>query len=1026
MPDFNKILAEILVDADKLADSLAQIQVPKAQYAIYMTPRTGSSWLRDLLRSTYCLGWPEEWFNTHLIRAYADSANVNTLRDYARLNRGRGHSKNGVYGVTLSWWDVISLWPDILTNPNSNFFEHFPIDDTHAFALFRKDLAAQAVSIYRLRQTKLFDTVNSTQKNHAEADKNFTYDSVKIHECLQHIVENENQMLRYFDIYNINPHFLYYEDITAADKTKIVEFFCDIICPQSVSEQILNAKSKHKKIGSTKSVSFTERFRFDYSDLLIELEDNRRHIFERAKVFATNQESENEVFIPRVTASITGARKNKALESHSPRLSVIIPVYGGLLSVKKCLESVLKAECDTDHDVIVIYDAGPDKRVETFLDTLSEGQHIRLYKNQQNIGFVKSVNKGFDVSGGTDVVILNADTYVTKRWLDRMHAIAAKDETIGTITPLTNNGEICSFPNFCEANKIPPGMSVPFIDDVASTFGSDSPVDVPTCVGFCTYISRSALDAVGYFNEESFGRGYGEENDFSRRIAKAGYKNIHQQDLFVFHEGAVSFGPEKTALAASALTEVNRLHPDYNTIIYKFIRNDPLNGDRLRILLGCLANSPLPLILLISHGEGGGTSRYVDELQRYFSEKAHFFCLEPARAGWVHLRFPQWASSYDLEFNLETDKSLLIEILLGLGFDKVHINHIRGIEALAKEVVETLKTEVMITLHDYYFLGDSPALIDDNGWYAPERYFEGTEPLGTHFSKVDDLISSASTLIAPSEEAAAIYKKYRPDLNICIHPHIDKEILGEYSGVTVKPKGQHKTICVIGALSKEKGADTLDKMAMLVKEKGLDWKFHLVGYAYRGLSRSMETYGRYTDNSLPSIIKEIDPDLIWFPCRWPETYSYTLSTAMEARRPIISAAIGAFVSRTRNRPYTWLYPHDASIEEQFEKLYAAMSELEANPNDQLPWKNQTKTDSFYKHGAYIPNRTSKDLSFLDNLNSETLRQVIRQRMPIANVPERFIRKTLMRIRLNRHVSQIWFQYIPNKLRGQIRRTLLGN
>ena len=51
-----------------------------------------------------------------------------------------------------------------------------------------------------------------------------------------------------------------------------------------------------------------------------------------------------------------------------------------------------------------------------------------------------------------------------------------------------------------------------------------------------------------------FGRGYGEENDFSMRAAGAGWRNVLAGDVFVYHEGAVSFSDERVALTAISVT----------------------------------------------------------------------------------------------------------------------------------------------------------------------------------------------------------------------------------------------------------------------------------------------------------------------------------------------------------------------------------------------------------------------------------------------------------------------------------------
>ena len=56
-----------------------------------------------------------------------------------------------------------------------------------------------------------------------------------------------------------------------------------------------------------------------------------------------------------------------------------------------------------------------------------------------------------------DVVLLNSDTIVTARLARRAPALRGDRSAIGTITPFSNNAEICSFPRFCEDNPWPAG-----------------------------------------------------------------------------------------------------------------------------------------------------------------------------------------------------------------------------------------------------------------------------------------------------------------------------------------------------------------------------------------------------------------------------------------------------------------------------------------------------------------------------------------------------------------------------------------
>ena len=70
----------------------------------------------------------------------------------------------------------------------------------------------------------------------------------------------------------------------------------------------------------------------------------------------------------------------------------------------------------------------------------------------------------------------------------------------------------------------------------------------PTGNGFCMYIKRRALDEVGFFDAESFPRGYGEEGDFCMRARAAAWTNVVDDATIVFHHRSASFGGEKDEL----------------------------------------------------------------------------------------------------------------------------------------------------------------------------------------------------------------------------------------------------------------------------------------------------------------------------------------------------------------------------------------------------------------------------------------------------------------------------------------------
>jgi len=70
----------------------------------------------------------------------------------------------------------------------------------------------------------------------------------------------------------------------------------------------------------------------------------------------------------------------------------------------------------------------------------------------------------------------------------------------------------------------------------------------------------------------------------------------------------------------------------------------------------------------------------------------------------------------------------------------------------------------------------------------------------------------------------------------------------------------------------------------------------------------MTISGPYQEGELPALLAKYRPHVIWFPAPWPETYSFTLSAAIDAGLPIVATRIGAFPERLEGRPLTWLIP----------------------------------------------------------------------------------------------------------------------
>lgn len=264
------------------------------------------------------------------------------------------------------------------------------------------------------------------------------------------------------------------------------------------------------------------------------------------------------------------------------RADIIVPVFNAVDMVRDALDS-LRRTLGADDRVIVIDDASTDVEVPEVLKTFARQATfaVDLERNPSNLGFVRTVNRGMAMSK-RDVVLLNSDTVATTGWLDRIMEAAASDPRIATITPFSNNAEICSFPEFCRNNPQPPLSTAELI---AASFADATPTfpDLPTGVGFCMYLRRDALDALGDFDAATFGRGYGEENDFCMRAAAHGWRNVLCESAYVVHRGGASFALTGERPGGEALRRLSARYPGYNALVAEFIRADPLASIRQRL-----------------------------------------------------------------------------------------------------------------------------------------------------------------------------------------------------------------------------------------------------------------------------------------------------------------------------------------------------------------------------------------------------------------------------------------------------------
>jgi O-antigen biosynthesis protein len=617
-------------------------------------------------------------------------------------------------------------------------------------------------------------------------------------------------------------------------------------------------------------------------------------------------------------------------------IDIVVPVFGALDDLRRCVDSVLQHTAG-DYRLLLIDDGSRDPAIAVYWRELGARAlpQLVLLANERNVGFTLTANRGMKAArAAADIVLLNSDAIVTSGWLEALARCVDSDPAIGTATPFSNNAEICSLPNFCENNVWPAGRDPEVMAQALRQAAVPTYPELPTGVGFCMYIRRRVLEAVGAF-DPVFGLGYGEENDFCMRAAAAGFRNVLCDDAFVLHAGGSSFGDQRRDLAQRNGAILAERHPTYGALVRDYIAADPLRPLRefaqshYRVL-----SRKVKGILHVIHDHGGGTEYHVHSLiTASGSDFRHYLLMTIGNECLLEEHGDGTIRRYEfVRLAGEAWNDILGGICARFHVDLVHLHYISaGRDGLA-EGLAALGIAYGYTVHDVIFACPTVTLLN-----AERRYCGAvTDPevcssclsAQPAFADIDivswresraALLAGAAFVIAPSQWAAAILQRYFPSCAVEVVPHAA-------AGGTTRPDAvatpqvmsadDRPVVAVLGAIGPDKGSRRLERMIELTRERALPLRWVLIGYLDRGREpwRSGDgvftMHGPYNSRELPSLLNHYGVDVVAYPSVCPETYSFTLSEAWSAGRPAIVPPIGALADRVAAAGAGWVLSED--------------------------------------------------------------------------------------------------------------------
>ena len=240
-----------------------------------------------------------------------------------------------------------------------------------------------------------------------------------------------------------------------------------------------------------------------------------------------------------------------------PSVSIVLPVHGNWPVTEACLRGLLPSlPRGWPVEVVVVDDASPDETPARLAEIADTDHRLVVLRNDENLGFVGTCNRGAAAATGDYLVFLNNDTVPLPGWLPPLIRTFQDFPTAGAV------GGKLLFPD----GRLQEAGGIIFADASACHFGREHPDPswhlfnhvrpVDYVSGALLATPRELFLALGGF-DPAFAPGYYEDTDYCFRLRDVGYDVLIQPASTVVHVEGGTAGTDH-AVGMKRHQEINR------------------------------------------------------------------------------------------------------------------------------------------------------------------------------------------------------------------------------------------------------------------------------------------------------------------------------------------------------------------------------------------------------------------------------------------------------------------------------------
>jgi O-antigen biosynthesis protein len=247
---------------------------------------------------------------------------------------------------------------------------------------------------------------------------------------------------------------------------------------------------------------------------------------------------------------------------------IIIPVYNQYSFTRNLLESIYRYT-DSGFHLYIIDNASTDETVDLHKIYTRD---ITIVRNRENRGWCGGINQGIELGKNPYVVFMNNDVEISQGWLSNLIAFLDTHPRIGAVGPLDSSPNdwqcvdrvreriVHQIPQFLTEDIHERNRILKYHFDRAGILIEGM------LAFFCVALKRRAVNEVGPLDESFIGGG--DDDDYCRRLRKAGYVLGLSLDTYVLHHSSVTAktvfdSAERREIRKKNLSRLKEKHPEY-------------------------------------------------------------------------------------------------------------------------------------------------------------------------------------------------------------------------------------------------------------------------------------------------------------------------------------------------------------------------------------------------------------------------------------------------------------------------------